>query len=247
MFWSSFALGSVVTAVAARVYARHIKRIRNADWVTPNMLGKRRIRGIVTSVADGDGFRLYHTPAIGWRFPLNFRNLPQRVKGGETLYIRLAGVDAPEMSSFGKPEQPFAKEAQLWLSDKILGKHVVCELLSKDQYRRVIANAYVSSNSFLPLFKTNLAHRLLSDGYGTVYEQHGAQYGSWGKELYQKLEADAKEDRRGMWKNGPDIETPAQYKRRHAQGNVDDASASSDEDTAVPESKTWIRRLLSKT
>lgn len=34
------------------------------------------------SVGDADNFRLYHTPGIGWRWPLKFRTVPS-TRGGE--------------------------------------------------------------------------------------------------------------------------------------------------------------------
>jgi endonuclease YncB( thermonuclease family) len=43
------------------------------------------IQGIVTRVGDGDGFRLLHHP----KYPL--------IRHSNTLSVRLAGVDAPEV------------------------------------------------------------------------------------------------------------------------------------------------------
>jgi hypothetical protein len=31
-------------------------------------------------VGDADNFRLYHTPGIGWRWPLKFRRIPDTMK-----------------------------------------------------------------------------------------------------------------------------------------------------------------------
>lgn len=68
------------------------------------------------SVGDADNFRFYHTPGIGWRWPLKFRRVPTTQKGptarfiiqmsvsdrclgllNQTIHIRIAGVDAPEV------------------------------------------------------------------------------------------------------------------------------------------------------
>ena len=83
----------------------------------------------------------------------------------ETLSIRIAGVDAPEVfcvskcylpllsysipniffifkaSHFGKPAQPYAAESLTWLREKILGKVVYCQLLRKDQYSRIVGHS----------------------------------------------------------------------------------------------------------
>jgi endonuclease YncB( thermonuclease family) len=71
------------------------------------------------SVGDADNFRLYHTPGFGWRWPLKFRRVPTLSKGSfvspifswdmcslymdqlelkeQTIHVRIAGVDAPEV------------------------------------------------------------------------------------------------------------------------------------------------------
>lgn len=134
----------------------------------------------ISSVGDADNFRLYHTPALGYSWPLKFGRVPTLQKGSphillfnlynglfvdlknETLSIRIAGVDAPEVfyvpnatchyflashcffplkaSHFGKPAQPYAAESLTWLREKILGKVVYCQLLRKDQYSRVVSH-----------------------------------------------------------------------------------------------------------
>lgn len=84
-------------------YRRYFRRIPNAQFVSANAIAKKRwIKGVVTryrvpahacmrtrgvlfalilSVGDADNFRLYHTPGLGWRWPLKFRNIPETVKG----------------------------------------------------------------------------------------------------------------------------------------------------------------------
>ena len=37
------------------------------------------------SVGDADDFRLYHTPGLGWRWPLKIRRVPTRRKGAVIL------------------------------------------------------------------------------------------------------------------------------------------------------------------
>ena len=41
-----------------------------------------RSMSALRSVGDADNFRLYHTPGIGWRWPLKFRTIPT-TRGGE--------------------------------------------------------------------------------------------------------------------------------------------------------------------
>lgn len=56
----------------------------------------------------------------------------------QTIHIRIAGVDAPEMAHFGNPAQPHGKESLDWLRATITGKTMRCQLLRKDQYQRVV-------------------------------------------------------------------------------------------------------------
>ncbi|KAI0255630.1 hypothetical protein BJV78DRAFT_689180 [Lactifluus subvellereus] len=97
----AFLLGSATTLGTSSIYRRFFKRIKNAEWVTPNLLKRKRwIAGVVTSVGDADNFRLYHTPGFGWRGPLKFRQIPtgyRRGLQGKTIHIRVAGMDAPEV------------------------------------------------------------------------------------------------------------------------------------------------------
>lgn len=57
---------------------------------------------------------------------------------------------------------------------------------------------------------------LLKAGWGTIYEQAGAEYAKGRKDEYIRIEAEAKAARRGIWKHGKSAETPAEYKRRYA-------------------------------
>lgn len=117
---------------------------------------------------------------------------------------------------------------------KILGKTVYCQLFRRDQYSRVVAIVVIPPRIPLRFLMSgkNLSLEMLRAGWATTYEQAGAEYGEWGKDVFLRLEAEAKAARRGMWKHGVDAETPAQYKRRHANaGSLEEA------ETARPKTK----------
>ena len=42
---------------------------------------------LILSVGDADNFRLYHTPGLGWRWPLKFRSIPETTKGRPVLHM----------------------------------------------------------------------------------------------------------------------------------------------------------------
>jgi hypothetical protein len=47
---TAFTLGSVTTVIAALAYTRYGRRLRNGDWITPDVFAKKRwIRGAVTA------------------------------------------------------------------------------------------------------------------------------------------------------------------------------------------------------
>ncbi|KAF8958556.1 SNase-domain-containing protein [Flammula alnicola] len=247
---TSFALGSATAMSAVLVYKRYARRIRNIDYITPKLLTRKRwLKGVVTSVGDADNFRFFHTSTLGgYSWPFKFRRVPALSKDlkDETLHIRIAGVDAPEAAHFGKPAQPYAAESLEWLRERVLGKKVYIQLLRKDQYSRVVAQVYLVPRLFpgFLFYGKNLPAEMLKAGWAMTYEQAGAEYGKLGKEGYLRLEAQAKAARKGMWKDGTNAETPAEYKRRYASaGSLDDAQAAK----PVPVRKTrksWLRRLF---
>ncbi|KZT36256.1 nuclease [Sistotremastrum suecicum HHB10207 ss-3] len=215
----SFSGGVLSTLAGAAVYRRYVKRIPNSEWITPVDLQKRRfIRGVVTSVGDGDNFRLFHTPGLGWNWPLKVRRIPKKLKD-QTIHIRLAGVDAPEAAHFGREAQPYSEEALQWLKTRIEGRTVWCQLLRRDQYGRVVAFPFVTPLR-LPAFRflstRCVSLEMLKVGWAVVYDQTGAEYGKWGQTSFLKLEDEARTARRGMWKSLQKLETPKEYKNRHA-------------------------------
>ncbi|KAG8856860.1 putative endonuclease lcl3 [Serendipita sp. 411] len=210
---------SVLTVGGLRVYKRYVRRIPNSESVTAADLSKRRwIKGVVTSVGDADNFRLYHTPGIGWRWPLKFRWIPQTSKElkNQTLHIRMAGVDAPEAAHFGKPAQEYSQEALDWLKQRVEGKRVWCQLIHRDQYGRIVSIPMIKS--FIPFRYRCVSLDMLRAGWADVYEQSNADYGKWGKDHFLSVLAEAQRAKRGMWAKGTSGETPSEYKKRHAAG-----------------------------
>lgn len=73
-----------------------IRRVRNVDMITASMIDKQaRVRGLVTRVGDGDNFRLYHTPLLS--FTQRRAIFGRKMTANDTIHVRLAGVDAPEV------------------------------------------------------------------------------------------------------------------------------------------------------
>ncbi|KAJ2609903.1 putative endonuclease lcl3 [Coemansia sp. RSA 1365] len=179
-----------------------------ADVPESMVKSNKKLRGFVIDVSDGDTLRLYHTPLIRW-----FEAAPQKKRGLSkyTISVRLSAVDAPEVSHFGKPAQPLSEEAKQLLSDQVLGKRVTIKPLSKDQYGRIVAT--ITYRRFLGLIKTNVSHVMLRQGMASLYTGGGAKYDGE-KELLERIEAEAKQAKRGIW-GLKKYESPAEYKRKN--------------------------------
>lgn len=57
---------TLATLATIRVYKRYLRRIPDTKHIKPDLFRRRSLFGTVTSVGDGDNFRLFHTP--GGRF-----------------------------------------------------------------------------------------------------------------------------------------------------------------------------------
>ncbi|KAF8588123.1 SNase-domain-containing protein [Ramaria rubella] len=251
----AFALGSLSTVGAVALQSRYFKRIPTSEWVHPRLIAKRKwIKGIVTSVGDGDGFRLYHTPGLFWRWPLKLRKVPTNAKElkDETIHIRLcfrAGVDAPEAAHFGKQAQPYSAEALVWLKKEVEGKRLWVQLIRRDQYGRIVSIPMRPPR--FPFFKAPASRcvsiSMLSAGYATTYEQSGAEYGRWGKEQFLQYEEAARAARRGMWASTVALETPAEYKKRHREGTTPSGTSNNESRASSigrKKSRSWTDVLV---
>ncbi|EGG01715.1 uncharacterized protein MELLADRAFT_91968 [Melampsora larici-populina 98AG31] len=205
-------------------YKTFFRRISNSDYVTPRLLGRSTgsrgkgltIKGFVTSVGDADNFRLYHTPGFGWS---TFRSIPKQKPAlkDQTIHIRLAGVDAPELSHFGHPEQPFSQEALLQLKKLVDQKTVKVQMLSKDRYNRIVGMVYVRRWWCSPLRRKNVSLAMVEAGLATVYRSSGAEHGSILNQL-TAAEAKARKNKLGMWsQSAKDFESPKDYKLRFSK------------------------------
>ncbi|MCJ1283688.1 putative endonuclease lcl3 [Xylographa opegraphella] len=198
--------------ISTRLYRLYLRRIPRAATISPSFWHKRSLFGTVTSVGDGDGFRLFHTPGgrlAGWGwFP--GRRIPQgKALKDKTISIRLAGIDAPEGAHFGRPSQPGAQEALDFLTAYIQHRRVRAYVYKKDQYERAVATVYVWRWGL----RRDVGYQLLRRGLATVYEaKSGAEFGAL-EERYREVEGWARRKGRGIWAT-KGFESPREYKER---------------------------------
>lgn len=79
-----------------RFHRSYLRRIPDAPSISPSFLRRRSVFGHVTSVGDGDNFRVFHTPGgrlAGWGW-LPWKKVPTAKKGlkdntvrGPCLYV----------------------------------------------------------------------------------------------------------------------------------------------------------------
>ncbi|KAL2138730.1 hypothetical protein VTI28DRAFT_6335 [Corynascus sepedonium] len=231
--WIAPVAAAALTLGGFRFYQSYLRRIPSADHIAPSFFRRRSLFGKVTSVGDGDGFHLYHTPGgrlAGWGW---LRSVPKERKQlkGQTISIRIAGVDAPEGAHFGRPAQPFAAEALAFLESYVLHRRVRARVYKRDQYERVVATVYVRRPPFF-FPRRDVGLEMLRRGLAVAYEgKTGAEFGGPAMESrYRDAEAVAKKKGKGLWGVGRrgglfgggaaaagkegEPETPMAYKKR---------------------------------
>jgi endonuclease YncB( thermonuclease family) len=98
---------------------------------------------------------------------------------GETVRIRLEGIDCPER------DQPFAEEARALTALLVEGKTVEVIAKEKDAYGRTAARVFVNGR--------DLSAELLKAGLATHYRKYNSDW------LLASLERQARAGRVGMW------------------------------------------------
>ncbi|EWC44926.1 hypothetical protein DRE_00985 [Drechslerella stenobrocha 248] len=220
-------LPSITTAAAALTlvyaYRNHLKRYPDSNSLPPHFFRRKGLYGKVVSVGDADNFRLYHTPGgrlMGWGwFP--GRRIPESRKElkGQSIHVRIAGVDAPECAHFGKPSQPHSLESLNYLTALLTTRYVRAHLLRRDQYERVVCSVSIPRKGILGAlgFKHDVGLLMLRDGMAQVYEgTYGIEFGRrQGMETkYRAAEEDARARKVGIWGLKGAYESPGQYKAR---------------------------------
>ena len=173
----------------------------------------------------------------GWGW-LPWRRIPSDKKAlkDNTVHIRLAGVDAPELPHFGREGQPGGKEAIDWLTSYLLGKRVRAYVYRRDQYDRAVATVYVRKG----LLRRDVGLQMLKKGLATVYEaKTGAEFGTF-EDRYKSVEGLARSKKLGIW-GDKQFESPRDFKTR----TKDTVDSEAKESKKGNDSKvSWLGSLL---
>ncbi|HFC7422693.1 TPA: thermonuclease family protein [Neisseria meningitidis] len=141
----------------------------------------------------------------------------------EQMRIRMNSIDAPEKA------QAYGRKAKQALSSLIFGKTVSVVVKSKDRYGRFIADVIADGHS--------ANKSMVLSGYAWVYREYvpAAE-----RAEYLKLEAEAKNARRGLWAD-PNPIYPSQF--RHKQKAASMKAEIAREEQAK---QGWIENLESE-
>jgi endonuclease YncB( thermonuclease family) len=212
-------LAAVATVGAFACFIRAgTQRYRIASDVPKRLFRPpRTIHGYILNVSDGDGVRFYHTP---WLRRLLFPKMrTMRKFSEETINVRLAGVDAPELSHYGLPGQKFGKVAKEWLAGLAHRRRASLQLLGQDQYNRMVGMVRIKPENpvlrFFRLGRKNLSLELVKAGYAEVYRGPNAQYGGLQARL-ERAEKRAIRNKLGFWADKGEL-TPSDFKKKMRQ------------------------------
>lgn len=100
--------------------------------------------------------------------------------------IRLSGIDAPEKG------QPFGHRAKESLSEMVFAKQVVVESNKQDRYRRKVGKVQQEG--------TDVNLEQLKRGMAWHYTAYAKEQAPADREAYANAEAEAKAQRRGLWR-----------------------------------------------
>jgi endonuclease YncB( thermonuclease family) len=124
--------------------------------------------------------------------------------GGLWLAVRLAGIDAPEVASRGRPGQPLGDEARAALTSAVQGRTVRLRQVDLDPYNRPVVEMRLDDAA--EARPVNLA--LVGDGMAEVYRGRTKRLD---KSPYLAAEAEAKAAHRGIWGLAR-YESPSSYR-----------------------------------
>ncbi|MDP1740981.1 thermonuclease family protein [Polaromonas sp.] len=100
--------------------------------------------------------------------------------------IRLSGIDAPEKG------QPFGNLAKESLSEMVFNKQVVVESSKEDRYRRKVGKVQHEG--------TDVNLEQVKKGMAWHYIAYANEQAPADREAYANAEAEAKSQRRGLWR-----------------------------------------------
>jgi endonuclease YncB( thermonuclease family) len=105
--------------------------------------------------------------------------------------IRLAGIDAPELS------QPFGRASRQHLADQVAGHIVVIEWTKRDKYQRLVGKVLLDGRDI------NITQ--IEAGLAWHYKRYATEQSSEERQRYAGAEEQARTTRLGLWQNSDPV------------------------------------------
>ncbi|OCG22909.1 MULTISPECIES: thermonuclease family protein [unclassified Gilliamella] len=99
------------------------------------------------------------------------------------IRVRLSDIDAPEK------KQAYGNVSRKYLASLIAGKNVFVKENKKDIYKRTLGTIFLN--------KVNINAKMVESGYAWAYRYKGVA----NNKIMVKLEARAKQNKKGLWKD----------------------------------------------
>ena len=90
------------------------------------------------------------------------------------------------------------------------------KLLRKDQYGRAVCKVETGLQIFPPFTRKDVSIELIRRGLASVYTGGGAEYDG-NRAVFETKEAEAKRKKLGLWSQGDNVVSPAEFKRQYRQ------------------------------
>lgn len=119
------------------------------------------------------------------------------MREGRAVRVRLQGIDTPESG------QPFGTRAKQFTSDLVFGQTVAVQVHGTDQYGRILGEVILPDGR-------SLNRELVRNGYAWWYRRYSDD------PVLQQLEAEARRERRGLWRDKNPI-PPWEFRRERRQ------------------------------
>jgi len=119
-----------------------------------------------------------------------------RTASAQTLRIRLADIDTPEL------DQPWGEEAKAALSGWVQGERGRIDIVDTDRYGRLVATVWIDDK--------NINRRLVREGYAWVYRKYLQD------KTLLSLENNARAQKLGLWLSD-NVLTPEAWRAENRQ------------------------------
>ena len=110
---------------------------------------------------------------------------------GETLHVRIAGIDAPEKG------QPYADESRDRFVAFLKSPTARIDILKKDVFRRWLVRIEVNGE--------DLGETLLSEGHAWFFRRYQSDLSPEVRSRYDRAERDARARKRGLWQDSEPV------------------------------------------